>query len=119
MHCSCWGHIAAFLKETNDMTYKTVLFDMDGTLLDSLSDMHDAVNHILAENGWAAEAEIRAFFGQQGAELMERSDPETRLKPLQRKCFRDRPLHELPRPRCPQSLGSPPGFRLPSHFQPV
>ena len=30
------------------MTYKTVLFDMDGTLLDSLSDMHDAVNHILA-----------------------------------------------------------------------
>ena len=48
------------------MTYKTVLFDMDGTLLDSLSDMHDAVNHILAENGWAARSreEIRAFVGR-------------------------------------------------------
>lgn len=61
------------------MTYKTVLFDMDGTLLDSLSDMHDAVNHILAENGWAARSreEIRAFVGNGARKLMERAIPET------------------------------------------
>lgn len=60
------------------MTYKTVLFDMDGTLLDSLSDMHDAVNHILAENGWAARSreEIRAFVGNGARKLMERAIPE-------------------------------------------
>ena len=61
------------------MTYKTVLFDMDGTLLDSLSDMHDAVNHILAENGWVARSreEIRAFVGNGARKLMERAIPET------------------------------------------
>ena len=61
------------------MTYKTVLFDMDGTLLNSLSDMHDAVNHILAENGWAARSreEIRAFVGNGARKLMERAIPET------------------------------------------
>ena len=61
------------------MTYKTVLFDMDGTLLDSLSDMHDAVNHILAENGWTARSreEIRAFVGNGARKLMERAIPET------------------------------------------
>ena len=61
------------------MTYKTVLFDMDGTLLDSLSDMHDAVNHILAENGWEARSreEIRAFVGNGARKLMERAIPET------------------------------------------
>ena len=61
------------------MTYKTVLFDMDGTLLDTLSDMHDAVNHILAENGWAARSreEIRAFVGNGARKLMERAIPET------------------------------------------
>lgn len=32
--------------------FQAVLFDMDGTLLDTLSDMQDAVNHILLENGW-------------------------------------------------------------------
>lgn len=29
--------------------FQAVLFDMDGTLLDTLSDMQDAVNHILLE----------------------------------------------------------------------
>ena len=35
------------------MRYKAILFDMDGTLLDTLTDMADAVNHILSVHGRA------------------------------------------------------------------
>ena len=58
--------------------FQAVLFDMDGTLLDTLSDMQDAVNHILLENGWPQRTleEIRAFVGNGAAKLMERSIPE-------------------------------------------
>ena len=47
------------------MKYKAVLFDMDGTLLDTLSDMHAAANHILTCHGWQTRSreEIRAFVG--------------------------------------------------------
>ena len=34
------------------MKYKAVLFDMDGTLLDTLTDLADAVNHILSVHGY-------------------------------------------------------------------
>lgn len=58
--------------------FQAVLFDMDGTLLDTLSDMRDAVNHILLENGWPQRTleEIRAFVGNGAAKLMERAIPE-------------------------------------------
>ena len=59
------------------MRYKAVLFDMDGTLLDTLSDMHDAVNHILALHGWPLRSreEVRAFVGNGARKLMERAVP--------------------------------------------
>lgn len=59
------------------MRYKAVLFDMDGTLLDTLSDMHDAVNHILALHGWPQRSreEVRAFVGSGARKLMERAVP--------------------------------------------
>lgn len=58
--------------------FQAVLFDMDGTLLDTLSDMQGAVNHILFENGWPQRTreEIRAFVGNGAAKLMERTIPE-------------------------------------------
>ena len=59
------------------MKYKAVLFDMDGTLLDTLSDMHAAVNHILSVHGWPLRTteEVRAFVGNGARRLMERAVP--------------------------------------------
>ena len=59
------------------MRYKAILFDMDGTLLDTLTDMADAVNHILSVHGWPLRTieEVRAFVGNGARRLMERAVP--------------------------------------------
>ena len=59
------------------MKYKAVLFDMDGTLLDTLADMAAAVNHILSVHGYPLRTveEVRAFVGNGARKLMERSLP--------------------------------------------
>lgn len=58
---------------------QTVLFDMDGTLLDTLEDLQDSVNHILREHGYPERTlqEIRAFVGNGAAMLMRRALPES------------------------------------------
>ena len=47
------------------MTRDTVLFDLDGTLLDTLSDLTDATNYALREMGFPARTpdEVRSFVG--------------------------------------------------------
>ena len=59
------------------MKYKAVLFDMDGTLLDTLADMAAAVNHILSVRGYPLRTveEVRAFVGNGARKLMERALP--------------------------------------------
>ena len=59
------------------MKYKAILFDMDGTLLDTLADMVSAVNHILSVHGWPLRTteEVRAFVGNGARRLMERAVP--------------------------------------------
>ena len=59
------------------MKYKAVLFDMDGTLLDTLADMAAAVNHILSVHGYPLRTveEVRAFVGNGARKLMERALP--------------------------------------------
>lgn len=59
------------------MKYKAVLFDMDGTLLDTLADMAAAVNRILSVHGYPLRTvgEVRAFVGNGARKLMERALP--------------------------------------------
>lgn len=57
--------------------YKAILFDMDGTLLDTLADLTDAVNHILSVHGYPLRTaeEVRSFVGNGARKLMERALP--------------------------------------------
>jgi phosphoglycolate phosphatase len=58
--------------------YDTVIFDLDGTLLDTLGDLKNGVNHVLAARGYPQRtlAEVRAFVGHGVAALMRRALPE-------------------------------------------
>lgn len=55
-----------------------LLFDLDGTLLDTLEDLADGVNHALAEFGYPLRTleEIRQFVGNGVFRLMQLSVPE-------------------------------------------
>ena len=57
--------------------FDTVIFDLDGTLLDTLEDITYSVNSALAQYGFPsrAMAEIRSFIGSGAARLMELSIP--------------------------------------------
>jgi len=58
--------------------YQVVLFDLDGTLLNTLEDLTGAVNHVLIAHGLPLRSckEIRSFVGNGIRKLMERSVPE-------------------------------------------
>lgn len=55
-----------------------VIFDLDGTLLDTLEDLKDAVNHVLGQFGYPQRTmeEIRRFVGNGAKVLIQRSVPE-------------------------------------------
>lgn len=59
------------------MRYDTVIFDLDGTLLDTLDDLTDGVNHALREFGFpeASREEIRARLGYGSGYLIAQSVP--------------------------------------------
>ena len=55
--------------------YEVILFDLDGTLLDTLDDLHVSVNAALAEFSYPKRTreEVRAFVGNGIAKLIERA----------------------------------------------
>ncbi len=59
------------------MKYNTVLFDLDGTLLDTLYDLTDSVNTVMREEGYPqrTKEEIRDFIGDGVKVLMARALP--------------------------------------------
>ena len=60
------------------MKYQAILFDMDGTLLDTLTDMQAAVNHILEKYGCPTRTleEVRRFVGNGAGPLIHRALPQ-------------------------------------------
>ena len=60
------------------MTYKTYLFDMDGTLLDTLDDLTAAVNHTLEQYGYPRRTreEVRQGLGNGAVKLIAALLPE-------------------------------------------
>lgn len=55
----------------------TVIFDLDGTLLDTLTDLHLSVNHALSRLSFPERSreEIRTFVGNGAQKLIERAAP--------------------------------------------
>lgn len=58
--------------------YQAVIFDLDGTLLNTLDDLKDGVNYALRLNGYPERSleEIRRFVGNGIRKLIERAVPE-------------------------------------------
>ena len=63
--------------------FATVIFDLDGTLLDTLEDLADSVNTVLGERGWPPHAvdAYRYFVGDGAATLIHRVLPVDRRTP--------------------------------------
>ena len=65
------------LSERNIMKYKLAIFDLDGTILDTLDDLTDSLNHVLAEHCYClhTKEEVRGFVGNGIHKLIERAVP--------------------------------------------
>lgn len=69
--------------------YQTVVFDLDGTLLNTLEDLSDSANYALAACGCPARTleEIRTFVGNGVGKLIHRALPEGSGPELEAKCL--------------------------------
>lgn len=79
------------------MRYHTVLFDLDGTLLDTLEDLADSANHALAVNGFPPRTleDIRHFVGSGVGVLIHRAVPEGTPEEQERRCLVEFKAHYL------------------------
>lgn len=59
------------------MKYQLVIFDMDGTILDTLTDLKNAINYALTEHGFPERTleEVRMFVGNGLSMLVKRAVP--------------------------------------------
>lgn len=58
--------------------YRLAVFDMDGTILDTLDDLRDSLNFALTENGYPQRSleQVRSYVGNGIRKLIERGVPE-------------------------------------------
>ena len=71
--------------------YKAYIFDLDGTLLDTLEDLADAVNYAMRKNEFPERSlsEVRSFVGDGIRLLVKRSSPEGIEDALLEQAFAD------------------------------
>ena len=73
------------------MRYKTLIFDLDGTLLDTLQDLASATNYTLGKHGFPLRSvdEVRMFVGNGIRKLIERAVPQGTSDEVQEQVFAD------------------------------
>ena len=73
------------------MRYKTLIFDLDGTLLDTLQDLAAATNYTLKKNGFPERTtdEVRMFVGNGIRKLIERAVPAGTSVAVQARVYAD------------------------------
>ena len=71
------------------MKYKTFIFDLDGTLTDTLDDLRNSVNFALLQFGFPERSrdEIRSFVGNGVRKLIYRSVPQNTSDEIAEKCL--------------------------------
>lgn len=71
------------------MKYKIAVFDMDGTILDTLDDLADSTNYALRTNGLPQRTvdEVRRFVGNGIGKLIERAVPQGTDDAVRQKVF--------------------------------
>jgi phosphoglycolate phosphatase len=76
-------------------TRNTVIFDLDGTLLDTLDDLTASVNYCMEKYGGPIHdrEEVRGKVGNGIYVLMEKALPEGRNHPQYEACMKDFPIH--------------------------
>jgi phosphoglycolate phosphatase len=64
------------------MKYKAIIFDLDGTLLNTLTDLAEGTNYALRVNGFPERTidEIRRFVGNGARKLVERAVPDGQVE---------------------------------------
>lgn len=79
------------------MRYRTIIFDLDGTLLDTLADLTDSVNAVLSSNGYPIRSldEVRGFVGNGVGRLVHLSLPQGTPSQEEARCLEQFRTHYL------------------------
>ena len=77
--------------------YHTVIFDLDGTLLNTLEDLADSTNYALSINGFPTRTleEVRTFVGNGVGRLIHLALPDGTSEQTEAKCLADFRAHYL------------------------
>lgn len=73
------------------MKFTAAVFDLDGTLLNTLTDLTDSVNHMLSNHGYPTrtQEEIRRFLGSGGEHLIRCALPQGTETEVFQVCYRE------------------------------